>query len=118
MSRGAGGEDRPQVAIRGKIGDGPGNAVDVGRHKQSGFVGEHRIGHAADRGGDAGQAAGRGLEIDQAKSFDPAGCIRQAGQAKEIGRAVDVADLLRFGSAPSKRMSQSAASARRRNVST
>ena len=33
MSRGACRKSRPQVAIGGKIGDSPGDAVDIGRHE-------------------------------------------------------------------------------------
>ncbi len=40
--------------------------------QQPGAVGQHGIGHAADPCGNARQPSGRGLQIDEAKSFDAA----------------------------------------------
>ena len=97
MSRGAGRENCPQVAIGGKIGNSPGNAVDVSRHERSRLVGEHGIRHAADRGGNAGQAAGRGFEIDQPEAFDPAGCIRLPGKGSEQALKPNVPVSLQSG---------------------
>src|SRR5260370_33502249 len=56
--------------------------------------GEHRGGTPADGRCYAWKAAGRGLQVDKAEPFDPARGIRHAGQAKEVRRAIDVADLL------------------------
>ena len=88
----AGGENRPQLLIASEMGNSIRNALDVGWNEDSRLIGQNGIRYAADRGGDAWQAAGRGFEIDEAKSLDPAGGFRQAGEAEQVRRAVDVAD--------------------------
>lgn len=69
----AGGKYGALIAVCGKIGNRLRNAYDIGRNKYPRLIGQYGVGYAADGGGDARQAGGCGLEIDQSKSLDPAG---------------------------------------------
>lgn len=66
-------ENGPQATIRRKLRNRLRYALYRGRDKNACLVGEYGVGHATDVGGDARQAGGSGLQIDQSKSLHPAG---------------------------------------------
>src|SRR5712671_5186964 len=93
MRRGPGGENVTRVGVLGELRDGARDVLYRGWHEKPGFIGEDRVGNAADGSRHTWKAAGCSLEVDKPEPFDPAGGVRHAGQTKEVGRTIDVADL-------------------------
>ena len=73
MRRRAGGKYGPLIAVCGKIRNCPRNTRNIRWDKNPRLISQYGVGHAADGRGNARQARGRGLEIDQSKSLDSAG---------------------------------------------
>src|SRR5258708_36166772 len=94
MRRGAGGENGSRIGLFGELGDGARDIVDRWRHKKPRLISKDCFGNATDGRGYARKAAGRGLQVDESEPFHPSGGIRYAGQTKEVGRAIDVANIL------------------------
>src|ERR1700682_6721396 len=92
MRRGAGGENGTCVGVLGELRNGARDVLYRGWHEKPGFIGEDRVGNAADGSRHAWKAAGCSLQVDKSEPVDPAGAIRHAGQAKEVGRTIDVAN--------------------------
>ena len=68
----AGRQNRAKIISRGEIGDGQRNALGFGRNKYTRLIAKYGVRYSSDGRGDARQAAGRSLKIDQPKPFDSA----------------------------------------------
>src|SRR5260370_21767253 len=93
MCRGAGGENGSRVGVLGELRDGARDLFYRGWHEKPCFIGEDGVGTAADGSRHARKTPGCSLQVDKSEPFDPTGGIRHAGQAKEVGRTINVANL-------------------------